>query len=194
MHKKDGLSRMAVSAELFNLAESTVSGLGYELVDVERLPRGLIRVTIDSENGITLEDCEAVSNVLNPALTVENVDFDRLEISSPGLDRPLRRVKDFVRFAGEVVHVELYAPMQAEGFPENGRRRFDIRILGVSGEETDPVIDAEFVPEVEKPTGKLRFRAPKKPAVEAAAIVLAIPFKDIEKANLKMELDFRGKK
>ena len=73
---------MAVPSQVFELIESTVEGLGYELVDVERLPRGLIRVTIDKEGGITLDDCGKVSNLLNPALTVDNVDFDRLEVSS----------------------------------------------------------------------------------------------------------------
>ena len=81
---------MAVPSQVFELIESTVEGLGYELVDVERLPRGLIRVTIDKEGGITLDDCEKVSNLLNPALTVDSVDFDRLEVSSPGVDRPLQ--------------------------------------------------------------------------------------------------------
>ena len=75
---------MAVSTQLFEMIDATVEGLGYELVDVEKLPRGLIRVTIDKDGGITLDDCEKVSNQLNNAMTVENVDYDRLEVSSPG--------------------------------------------------------------------------------------------------------------
>ena len=74
---------MAVSTQLFEMIDATVEGLGYEFVDVEKLPRGLIRVTIDKDGGITLDDCEKVSNQLNNAMTVENVDYDRLEVSSP---------------------------------------------------------------------------------------------------------------
>ena len=72
----------------------------------EKLPRGLIRVTIDKDGGITLDDCEKVSNQLNNAMTVENVDYDRLEVSSPGVDRPLKCPRDFVKFVGQNVHVE----------------------------------------------------------------------------------------
>ena len=100
---------MAVSTQLFEMIDATVEGLGYELVDVEKLPRGLIRVTIDKDGGITLDDCEKVSNQLNNAMTVENVDYDRLEVSSPGVDRPLKRPRDFVKFVGQNVHVELFA-------------------------------------------------------------------------------------
>lgn len=92
---------MAVSTQLFEMIDATVEGLGYELVDVEKLPRGLIRVTIDKDGGITLDDCEKVSNQLNSAMTVENVDYDRLEVSSPGVDRPLKRPRDFVKFVGD---------------------------------------------------------------------------------------------
>ena len=90
------------------LIEKTVIGLGYELVDVERAERGLLRVFIDfsaadaAEKGpITVEDCATVSHQLSHVLTVENVPYERLEISSPGLDRPVRKLEDFVRFAGQ---------------------------------------------------------------------------------------------
>ncbi|WP_374579847.1 ribosome maturation factor RimP [Pseudoduganella sp.] len=93
--------------QLPELIEKTVAGLGYELVDFERAERGLLRVYIDftaedaEEKGpITVEDCATVSHQLSHVLTVENVPYERLEISSPGLDRPLRKFSDFVRFAG----------------------------------------------------------------------------------------------
>jgi len=93
--------------QLPELIEKTVAGLGYELVDFERAERGLLRVYIDftaedaEEKGpITVEDCATVSHQLSHVLTVENVPYERLEISSPGLDRPLRKHADFVRFAG----------------------------------------------------------------------------------------------
>ena len=178
---------MAVPSQVFELIESTVEGLGYELVDVERLPRGLIRVTIDKEGGITLDDCEKVSNLLNPALTVDNVDFDRLEVSSPGVDRPLRRANDFVRFVGSNVHIELYTPMTGEGLPANGRRRMDGKLLAVEGEEASPTITLELIT-------KAKAKAKKSGEAQAAPVILNIPFKDIERASLLADLDFRGSK
>lgn len=190
---------MAVPSQVFELIESTVEGLGYELVDVERLQRGLIRVTIDKEGGISLDDCEKVSNLLNPALTVDNVDFDRLEVSSPGVDRPLRKPKDFVRFVGSNVHVELYVPMTGEGLPANGRRRMDGKILSVEGEENNPTISLELITErlgrTPSEIAKAKAKAKKSgEAAQAAPVILNIPFKDIERASLLADLDFRGSK
>ncbi|MBI4755185.1 MAG: ribosome maturation factor RimP [Betaproteobacteria bacterium] len=100
------------------VVERAVSGLGYELVDFESSPRGrLLRVFIDSPQGITVDDCERVSHHLTRLFTVENVDFDRLEVSSPGLDRVLKKPADFARFAGHEVQVRLRLPM-------NGKRNF----------------------------------------------------------------------
>lgn len=100
--------------QLPELIEKTVAGLGYDLVDFERAERGLLRVYIDftaedaEEKGpITVEDCATVSHQLSHVLTVENVPYERLEISSPGLDRPLRKFADFVRFAGSEAIVKL---------------------------------------------------------------------------------------
>src|SRR5688500_19308526 len=78
--------------DLNELLESTLAGLGYELVDLERSPRGkLLRVFIDKPDGVSVDDCVTVSNHLSRLLAVENVDYDRLEVSSPGLDRPLKK-------------------------------------------------------------------------------------------------------
>ena len=102
---------------LSELIEKTVQGLGYELVDFELAARGLLRVYIDftpeeAERGfITVEDCEKVTHQLLHVLTVENAVYERLEVSSPGLDRPLRKPADFVRFAGQEVVVKLRAAM-----------------------------------------------------------------------------------
>ena len=98
--------------ELLNLIEQTVQGLDYELVDFETSPRGrLMRVFIDSPNGITVDDCATVSNQLTRIFEVENIDYDRLEVSSPGLDRPLKKLADFERFAGEQAQVRLSLPI-----------------------------------------------------------------------------------
>lgn len=101
--------------DLQQLLEKTLTGLGYELVDVERSAKGrLMRVFIDKPEGINVDDCAAVSQHLSRVLAVENVDYDRLEISSPGLDRPLKKEKDFVRFAGQRARVKLRVPIEGQ--------------------------------------------------------------------------------
>ncbi|MBS0346576.1 MAG: ribosome maturation factor RimP [Proteobacteria bacterium] len=98
--------------ELLKLIEQTAEGLGYELVDFETSPRGrLMRVFIDSPNGITVDDCATVSNQLTRIFEVENIDYDRLEVSSPGLDRALKKPADFERFAGQDVQLRLSIPI-----------------------------------------------------------------------------------
>ncbi len=97
--------------DVVKLIEKTVAGLGYELVDVERSGRGLLRVFIDKPEGIAVEDCQLVSNQLTRLFTVENVDYERLEVSSPGLDRVLKKEADFIRFAGEKVQIKLRMPI-----------------------------------------------------------------------------------
>ena len=113
--------------ELQGLLERTVDGLGYELVNVELSNRGrMLRIFIDkpaagpqdaNATGITVDDCARVSNQLARVLEVEDVDYDRLEVSSPGLDRPLKKEADFVRFAGEQARLTLRVPIA-------GRRNF----------------------------------------------------------------------
>lgn len=113
-----------------NAVSATVTGMGYELVDVERAQRGLLRVYIDRVPGhvyaahaaapladdmshsVTVDDCEAVTRQLQYALEVEGLDYARLEVSSPGLDRPLRREADYERFAGHTVSVQLKVPFE----------------------------------------------------------------------------------
>jgi ribosome maturation factor RimP len=97
---------------LQGLVEQVVGGLGFELVDLEVSPKGrLLRVFIDIERGVTVDDCATVSNQLTRVFEVENVDYDRLEVSSPGLDRPLKKLADFERFAGQEAQVKLLAPV-----------------------------------------------------------------------------------
>ena len=101
--------------DLMSLLETTLGGLGYELVDMERSARGgLMRVFIDKPGGINLDDCATVSNHLTRVLTVENVNYERLEVSSPGLDRPLKKARDFERFAGQTVRVRLRVPQEGQ--------------------------------------------------------------------------------
>lgn len=104
------------------LVEMTLAGLGYELVDLEVSGRGLMRVFIDQAAGISIEDCERVSHQLTRVFAVENIDFGRLEISSPGLDRVLKKPADFVRFAGKKAQLKLRMAL-------NGRKNF-VGVLG----------------------------------------------------------------
>ncbi|HEV7912552.1 MAG TPA: ribosome maturation factor RimP, partial [Albitalea sp.] len=93
--------------------ERTVTGLGYDLVDTERSARGLLRVFIDrlandpQGEFITVDDCEKVTRQLQHVLEVEGCAYERLEVSSPGLDRPLKKAADFARFAGQQIELTL---------------------------------------------------------------------------------------
>ncbi len=108
--------------------QRTVAGLGYELVDLERTGGGLLRVFIDRVPGasyptgeaefVTVDDCEAVTRQLQYVLEVEQCDYTRLEVSSPGLDRPLKHEADYARFAGATVALTLKLPLA-------GRKKFE---------------------------------------------------------------------
>ena len=115
------------------VVERTVVALGYDLVEVERSGGGLVRVTIDRLAGdpegefITVDDCEKVTRQLQHLLEVEGAAYERLEVSSPGLDRPLRKEADYARFAGEPVALTLKMPFR-------GRKRFQGRLLAPEAE------------------------------------------------------------
>jgi ribosome maturation factor RimP len=103
---------LIAAMSLEELLTNTLPALGYELVDWEMSPKGrLVRVFIDKPQGVDVEDCARVSSHLTRLFAVENVDFDRLEVSSPGLDRPLKKPADFARFAGEEVDLRLHNPI-----------------------------------------------------------------------------------
>jgi ribosome maturation factor RimP len=104
----------------------SLEGLGYELVDLESSRSGLLRIFIDSPRGITVEDCAKVSHHLTRAFAVEGIEYERLEVSSPGLDRALKRLEDFERFAGREASLKLK-------LPRDGRRRFEGKLVGVEG-------------------------------------------------------------
>lgn len=159
---------------LQELVEKTLHGMGYDLVDLEMGARGLVRVFIDflpedaAEKGfITVEDCEKVSHQLSHVFTVENVNYERLETSSPGLDRPLKKLADYVRFAGSEVVVKLRMPM-----PSAANRKSFTGIL--------------HAPEGEKL--KLEFEAKEGPAL------LEFTLADVDKAHLVPKVDFRSRK
>ncbi len=115
--------------------ESTVAGLHYELVEIEHAARGLLRITIDRIAGqvyptgesisVTVDDCEAVTRQLRYVLEVEGIDYERLEVSSPGLDRPLKTEGDFARHVGAEITLVLKMPLA-------GRKNFRGRLQGDS--------------------------------------------------------------
>ena len=96
-----------------------VAGMGFELVELQASNGGrLLRLFIDKPGGVGVQDCAAVSRQLSRVLEVEGVAYERLEVSSPGLDRPLRQAGDFARFAGHKAEVRMRTP------DASGRRRF----------------------------------------------------------------------
>jgi ribosome maturation factor RimP len=104
---------------LEKVVEPAMAGMGYELIDVQASNGGrLLRLFIDKPGGVTVDDCAAASRQLTRVLAVEGIDYERLEVSSPGLDRPLRKEGDFARFAGQKAEVRMRVP------DETGRRRF----------------------------------------------------------------------
>ena len=101
------------------VVEPVVAGMGYELVELQAANGGrMLRLFIDKPGGINVDDCAAVSRQLSRVFEVEGVEYDRLEVSSPGLDRPLRKGSDFARFAGHKADVRMRTP------DATGRRRF----------------------------------------------------------------------
>lgn len=120
-----------------------VTSLGYELVGVEYLIQGhgaLLRVYIDSEDGITVDDCSRVSHQLSGVLDVEDIirGHYQLEVSSPGLDRPLFTEEHFVRFTGHQVKLKLSMPL-------DGRRKFRGVMRGIEEGKLQLEIDGEML-------------------------------------------------
>jgi ribosome maturation factor RimP len=114
---------------LAGIVESTLAGMGFELVDMQLSGGGrLLRLFIDRPGGITVDHCAEVSRQLTRVFAVEGIDYERLEVSSPGLDRPLRKAADFVRFAGSKVDVRMRTP------DASGRRRFTGLLRGADGD------------------------------------------------------------
>ena len=188
---------------LRELVERTLAGLGYELVDLERAGHGLLRITLDvdpaqageapadgQERHIGIEDCERVSRHLTHLFAVEEVDYDRLEVSSPGLDRPLHGARDFARFAGEMAKVQLFSAV-------DGRRRLRGRLLGlVPGQDgaepgaqgTAQRVRMTLVPEAPPPSPRGAKRPRTKAVVELETIEFALA--EVEKARLAPEWEF----
>jgi len=164
-----------------------VSTLGLVLVEVERASNGLLRVFIDRPEGkgsVTVEDCSTVSNHLSHLFTVENVDYERLEVSSPGLDRVLKTAADFVRYQGQPVKVRLNTQVDA-------RKRFSALVQSVQGNKVlFAIMDESDLPKSGGTVQKKRSNAKTK-AVSAVAVekkMISVELGQIEKARLIPQL------
>jgi ribosome maturation factor RimP len=181
---------------LQEIVEQTVTGLGYELVEIERSAGGLLRITIDlpwqagvpPSSSSTVEDCEKVTRQLQFALEVEEIEYKRLEVSSPGIDRPLRREQDFERFAGEVIDVTLKAPMgsAAGGQVAANRKKFRGTLERAAAGGWQIVWSDE--PAV-KPGQKV-----SRKRVPAPLQVLGFTLDELKEARLASIVDFKGRK
>ena len=129
--------------QLWDLLEPVVAGLGYELVEIEYQPNpkhGVLRIFIDQPEGIQLDDCQEVSNQVSALLDVEDPipGHYNLEVSSPGLDRPLNKVEDFERFTGEMVKIKT-------GMAIDGQRNFKGLLRGIEGDDITIEFDGKQV-------------------------------------------------
>jgi len=179
---------------LQEIVEQTVAGLGYDLVEIERSAGGLLRVTIDlpwdpaqDEQFVNVEDCEKVTRQLQFALEVDGVEYKRLEVSSPGIDRPLRGQKDFERFAGQVVDITLKAPMGAAagGQVAANRKKFRGTL-----ERTDA--GGWQVVWSDEPAAKPGVKVSKKKA-PAPLQALGFTLDELKEARLASIVDFKGR-
>lgn len=185
---------------LQQIVEQTVAGLGYDLVEIERSAGGLLRITIDlpwtpvqegeppaAEQFITVEDCEKVTRQLQFALEVEGVDYKRLEVSSPGIDRLLRNERDFERFEGEMVDITLKVPLGAAagGQVSANRKKFRGTLERVQAGGWQVVWSDEPPPKPGQRVSKKRVPPPLQ--------ALGFTFDELREARLAPIVDFKGR-
>ena len=187
---------------LQQLVEQTVTGLGYELVEIERLAGGLLRITIDlpwspetvagQERFITVEDCEKVTRQLQFALEVDAIEYRRLEVSSPGIDRLLRGERDFERFQGCEVDITLKAPVgaAAQGQVNANRKKFRgtlERVVAVDGRPASWQVVWTEAPKVKPGQRVSKHRAP------APQQALGFVLDEVREARLAPVVNFKGR-
>lgn len=186
---------------LQQIVEQVVTGLGYDLVEIERSAGGLLRITIDLpwvapatdapapllDQFVTVEDCEKVTRQLQFALEVDGVEYKRLEVSSPGIDRPLRHEQDFVRFEGSVIDIALKAPMGAAAAGQVSANRKKFRGTLERAESGGWQIVWRDEPAV-KPGQKV-----SKKRVPAPLQALGFALDELRDARLAPIVDFKGR-
>ncbi len=190
---------------LQQIVEQIVTGLGYELIEIERLAGGLLRVTIDwpwvapatdapvaEHRPITVEDCETVTRQLQFALEVDSVEYSRLEVSSPGIDRLLRDARDFERFLGCEVDVTLKLAVGAAAMGQVNANRKKFRGTLERGAEAEgPAAQWQLVwsePLKAKPGQRIgKNRAP------APVHVMGFALDEVREARLAPVVNFKGR-
>ena len=180
---------------LQQVIESTVTGLGYDLVEIERSAGGLLRVSIDwpwhpgqdAERSIGLEDCERVTRQLQYVLEVEGIDYRRLEVASPGIDRPLKSMQDFERFTGHVIDLVLKEPIgaAAAGAVSGLRKRF----RGTLEREDGALWRIVWRDEPAAKPGQRARRPRQAPPLQAMSFSLG----ELREARLAPLVDFKGR-
>ena len=191
---------------LQQLVEQTVTGLGYELVEIERLAGGLLRITIDlpwepqaadaaaaaPAQLVTVEDCEKVTRQLQFALEVDGIEYRRLEVSSPGIDRLLRGEKDFARFEGSEVDITLKEAVgaAAQGQVNANRKKFRgtlERVVAADGSPAGWQVVWSDAPKVKPGQRVSKHRAP------APLQSLGFVLDEVREARLAPLVNFKGR-
>jgi len=170
--------------------EDTVTGLGYDLVDAEKSAGGLLRVFIDhlppSTDAITVDDCEKVTRQLQHVLEVEGASYERLEVSSPGLDRPLKKAADYARFVGEQVELTLKLPFK-------GRKKYSGE-LQTAGNGEDAGWRLVLVSEKQSHTRATKRAAAQAPVEPGSDLALDFSLDEVREARLVPVVDFKGRR
>jgi len=184
---------------LQQIVEETVAGLGYELVEIERSAGGLLRITIDNlwQEGVdrfeipfvTVEDCEKINRQLMFALEVDGAEYRRLEVSSPGIDRPLKNDRDLARLEGELIDITLKAPMgeAAAGLVNALRKKFRGNLEKAETGDGWQIVWSD-APEP-KPGARVSQKRPPVPMQ-----VLGFTLDELREARLAPVVDFKGRK
>ena len=181
--------------------EQTVTGLGYDLVDIERTTGGLLRVTIDmpyapeAEQFINAEDCEKVTRQLQFVLEVEGAEYSRLEVSSPGIDRPLKTEKDFERFLGELIDITLKAPIGVAAVAGSTISANQKKFRGTL-ERAEQAGDGATTWQIvwsDEPAGKPGQKISKN-RVPQPLQAMSFKLDEIQQARLAPVVDFKGRK
>ena len=179
--------------------EQTVTGMGFDLVDLDRSAGGLLRVTIDwpwqppapdqavEERFVTVEDCEKITRQLQYLLEVEGLEYRRLEVGSPGIDRPLRREQDYMRFEGQMVDITLKAPIGVTGTEVSANRK---KFRGTLERAEDGVEWRIVWSDAPEPKPGQRV-SKKRPPVPLQAMNFSLD--DVQQARLAPIVNFKGR-
>jgi ribosome maturation factor RimP len=179
--------------------EQTVTGMGFDLVDLDRSAGGLLRVTIDwpwlppapgqaaVERFVTVEDCEKITRQLQYLLEVEGLEYRRLEVGSPGIDRPLRREQDYMRFEGQMVDITLKAPIGVTGTEVSANRK---KFRGTLERAEDGVEWRIVWSDAPEPKPGQRV-SKKRPPVPLQALNFSLA--DVQQARLAPIVNFKGR-